>query len=49
MFSEMKTSSLKQKQKTVTISDISPTLDILTTSKLFHQINKKYYFYKTFV
>ena len=49
MLSEMKASSLKQRQKIATFSDISTTLDILTTSKLFHQTNKKYYFYETFV
>ena len=33
----MKANSLKQRQKTVTTSDILTTLDILTTSKLYRQ------------
>ena len=46
MLSEMKTSSLKQRQKTATTSDISTTFDILTTSKLFCRINKSFSFYE---
>ena len=37
MLSEMNASSLKQRKKTVTTSDISTMLDILTTSKLYRQ------------
>ena len=46
MLSEMKASSLKQRQKTVTTSDISTAFDILTTSKLFCRINKKILYYE---
>ena len=46
MLSEMKASSLKQRQKTVNNSDISTAFDILTTSKLFCPINKKFSFYE---
>ena len=49
MLSETKKSSLKQKQKTVTTSDILTTLDILTTSKLYRQKNKNNSFYENFV
>ena len=49
MLSETKASSFKQRQKTVTTSDISTTLDILTTSKLYRQKNKNNSFYEIFV
>ena len=49
MLSEMKTSSLKQRQKTVTTSDISTTLEILTTPKLYRQKNKNYSFNELFI
>ena len=40
MLSETKTSSLKQRQKTVTTSEISTTFDFLTISKIYRQINE---------
>ena len=48
MLSEKNASSLKQRQKTLTTSDISTTFDILTTSKLFCRINKNLSFYGNF-
>ena len=47
MLSEMKASSLKQREKTVTTSDILNTFEILTISKLFCQINQIFRFMKT--